>query len=150
LEFGGVPITASPPLRLATDSDLSGRVIGCYFRVYNDLGPGFVEPVYARALALEFAAAGLKADAEVSIEVYYRDGLVGSFRADFVVEDQLLLELKAVPSLVEAHSAQVLNYLSASSIELALLVNFGGRRPQIRRLAIANSGKRRQRRGGGR
>jgi GxxExxY protein len=148
LEVVGMPATASPPLRLATDSDLSGRVIGCYFRVYNDLGPGFVEAVYAGALALEFAAAGIQAEPEVAIEVFYREGLVGSFRADFIVEGQILLELKAVTSLVEAHSAQVLNYLAASSIELALLFNFGGRRPQIRRLAMSNSGKRRQRRGG--
>lgn len=88
----------------------------------------------------------------MSIEVYYRDGLVGSFRADFIVENQLLLEIKGVTALVDAHEAQVLNYLSASSIELALLINFGTKRPQIRRFAMSNSGKRRTRRrsaGGG-
>ncbi len=141
-----------PPLRLVPDPDLSRRVIGCVFRVYGELGPGFVESVYCRALAQEFETAGIKADSEVSIEVYYRDGLVGSFRADFIVEDQLLLEIKAVTDLVEAHESQVLNYLSASSIELALLINFGTKRPQIRRFAMSNSGKRRTRRrsaGGG-
>jgi GxxExxY protein len=142
----------SPHLQLATDPDLSRRVIGCVFRVYGELGPGFVESVYCRALAQEFETAGIKADSEVSIEVYYRDGLVGSFRADFIDENQLLLEINGVTDLVDAHEAQVLNYLSASSIELALFINFGTKRPQIRRFAMSNSGKRRTRRrsaGGG-
>jgi GxxExxY protein len=136
----------SPHLQLATDPDLSRRVIGCVFRVYGELGPGFVESVYCRALALEFEASGIQAAPEVCIEVFYRDGLVGSFRTDFIVENQLLLEIKATGSLVDAHEAQVLNYLSASSLELALLINFGAKRPQIRRFAMSNSGKRRTRR----
>jgi len=141
----------SPHLQLATDPDLSRRVIGCVFRVYGELGPGFLESVYCRALAQEFQSSGIKADAEVSIEVFYRDGPVGSFRADFIVEDQLLLEIKSVTDLIEPHHSQVLNYLSASSIELALLINFGAKRPQIRRVAMSNSGKRRRTRpaGGG-
>jgi GxxExxY protein len=138
--------TLRPTIRLALPSDLSQRVIGCFFRVYNELGPGFLESVYARALAAEFEASGVAYDREVGIEVYYRDGLVGSFRADFVVEGTLLLELKAVSALVPDHTAQVLNYLSATSVELALLLNFGARRPQVRRLILTNDRKRGRRR----
>lgn len=135
-----------PHLTLESDPDLTKRVIGCVFRVYGELGPGFVESVYCRALAIEFESIGLRADSEVCIEVFYRDGLVGQFRTDFIVENQLLLEIKATGSLVDAHESQVLNYLSASSLELALLLNFGAKRPQIRRFAMSNSGKRRTQR----
>jgi GxxExxY protein len=111
-----------------------------FFDVYNELGFGFLESVYAGALAAAFREAGLTVEREMPLEVRFRGSVVGQFRADLVVGGAVLIEAKACPSLHPAHNAQVLNYLRATVLEIGLLLNFGPR-PGIKRLAFDNSRK---------
>ncbi len=115
------------------------RIIGCCYRVHRELGPGFEELVYQRALALEFRAAGLEFDREVWIPVMYRGKEVGQKRVDFVVED-CLLEIKARDQLEPVHFVQTLSYLKASGYRVALLVNFGGKSVQVERISGPKAG----------
>jgi GxxExxY protein len=116
------------------------RVLGCFFEVYWALGPGFLESVYGSALAIEFERRGLAARREVALDVFYRRQNVGSFRADFVVEGTVLLELKTAERLTEAHGTQTVNYLHATGIEVGLLLNFGPR-PVFRRFVLTQKTK---------
>jgi GxxExxY protein len=113
--------------------ELSGRVIGAAMRVHSTLGPGFNESVYQNALALEMALDGIPFDREVKLEVRYRGELVGQYRADIVVVGVLILELKAVQAILPEHEVQVVNYLAATGLEQALLLNFGTRSLQIKK-----------------
>ncbi|MDQ2702781.1 MAG: GxxExxY protein [Pseudomonadota bacterium] len=113
---------------------LSRRVIGAFYRTYNELGHGFLESVYENALALEMDFEGLQWERQAPIDVRFRDKVVGVFRADFIVERQLIVEIKAVDTLMPAHDAQVLNYLKATGIRLGLLLNFGPRAQVHRRV----------------
>jgi len=110
------------------------RVIGCAFEVGRKLGPGFLEKVYERALAHELRKSGLRVKQQHPIEVCYDGVVVGEFLADLFVEDLVLIELKAVRALDENHMAQCLNYLKATGLKVALLLNFGTRRVQIKRI----------------
>jgi GxxExxY protein len=106
-------------------ADITGKVIGAFFKVYNALGYGFNEKVYENALAIELRRAGLKAVKQQEIVVYYEGENVGDYRTDIVVNDVVIVELKATRELAEEHEAQVLNYLKATTIEVGLLLNFG-------------------------
>ncbi len=121
--------------------DLTERIIGAFFDVYNELGFGFLESVYRRAMLHALARSGLAAETEVSLPVYFRGHLVGDFSADIFVERTVILELKAVEELHPAHESQLLNYLKASPIELGLLFDFGPK-PRFRRLVFSNDRKR--------
>ncbi len=101
------------------------RVIGAAMRVQSVLGPGYLEEVYKNSMLVELRSEGLKAEAEVDIPVDYRGVRVGNYKADIVVEGQLVLELKAVTYLVAKHEAQLVNYLTATGIDDGLLFNFG-------------------------
>ncbi len=105
--------------------DLTGTIIGAAYTVHNDLGFGFLEKVYQNALFIELTNLGLKVEKERPIKVKYKDQIVGDFIADIVVEDKVILELKAVKQLSEIHEAQLVNYLKATGIEIGLLINFG-------------------------
>ena len=120
--------------------DLTKRIIGCFYRVYNTLGYGYLESVYHAALLHELGSSGLEVESQVPIAVHYRNVVVGEFRADLVVGGKVLLELKAAAALDPAFEAQVLNYLRATSLEIALLLNFGTK-PQIKRLIFDNARK---------
>jgi GxxExxY protein len=127
---------------LATDSnykhsELTDIIIGVFYDVYNELGYGFLESVYRRALKLSLEAKGLKVAAEVAVPVFFRGTNVGDFRADLVVNQLILLELKTAETIVLAHEAQLLNYLRATTLELGLILNFGPK-AQIRRLLFDN------------
>jgi GxxExxY protein len=111
---------------------LTDRVTGVFYAVYNELGTGFVESVYENAMAMALTQAGLQVTQQAGLEVRFRNQLVGSFRADLVVADSLIVELKAVTALLPAHEVQLVNYLKASGIPVGLLLNFG-LRPQVRR-----------------
>jgi GxxExxY protein len=113
---------------------LSERVIGCVYRVSNELGSGFLESVYENALALELCACGIAFERQKQLKVTYRRKVVGDFAADFVVDEAMIVELKAVRTLLPEHQAQLLNYLHAANLHLGLLVNFGNPRVQIKRL----------------
>ena len=114
------------------DPAISRRVIGAFYATYNELGHGFLESVYENALGFQLDSEGLEWKRQVPIEVRFREHVVGVFRADFVVERQIILEVKAVDTLVPAHEAQVLNYLKATGLRLGLLLNFGPK-AQVRR-----------------
>lgn len=115
--------------------DLSGRIIGCAFRVLNTLGSGFLEKVYENALAHEMRAAGLAVAQQKGITVYYNGIVVGEYVADLVVEDAVVVELKASRALDPAHTAQCINYLKATGLHLCLLLNFASPRLEIHRVA---------------
>ena len=116
-------------------NDLSGAVIGCAFTMLNTLGAGFLEKVYENALAREFREAGLAVVQQPGVKVMYRGTTVGEYFADLVVENLLLVELKAVKALEEAHRAQCVNYLTATGLRLGLVFNFGKPRLEIKRVA---------------
>jgi len=115
---------------------ITNKVIGCAYQVINTLGAGFMEKVYENALALELHKAGLKALQQHPIQVYYDGSVVGDFYADLLVEDRVLVELKAVKMLDDVHFAQCLNYLKASGLRLCLLINFGAKNLVIKRIVL--------------
>ena|SRR5215813_9896765 len=122
-------------------SELTDTIIGVFYDVYNELGFGFLESVYRKALQLALIEKGLRAESEVAVSVFFHGQSVGDFRADLVVNGVILLELKTADTIVGAHEAQVLNYLRATSLELGLILNFGPQ-PQVRRLLLDNARKR--------
>jgi GxxExxY protein len=113
-------------------ADLTERIIGAFYAVYNTLGWGFLEKVYQNALKLEMEKRGLRCEPQAKIAVYYDGQQVGEYYADFLVEDAVIIELKAVEQLAPEHEAQLVNYLKATAIEVGLLVNFGPK-PQFKR-----------------
>jgi GxxExxY protein len=120
--------------------ELTGKVIGVFFDVYNELGHGFLESVYEKSLEFALSSIGMTALRKIEIPVRFRGHKVGDFEADMLVEGCLLIELKAVRALESAHEAQLLNYLRATEIELGLLLNFG-LKPQFKRMVFDNSRK---------
>lgn len=114
-------------------ADVTATVLSAYFRVYNQLGPGFLESVYAASLAVELTTRGVKYVRECPTTVYYDGHPVGRFVADLIVERRVLVELKAVETMHDAHGRQVVNYLLATGVQVGLLLNFGAARPQFRR-----------------
>ena len=121
--------------------ELTQKIIGIYYDVYNELGSGFLESVYQKSLALALGSAGLTVCSRIDIPVWFRGHQVGQFEADLLVEKCVLLELKAARALGSAHQAQLLNYLRATEIEVGLLLNFGSK-PEFKRVAYDNSRKR--------
>ncbi|MEO8090497.1 MAG: GxxExxY protein [Gemmatimonadales bacterium] len=120
--------------------DVTQRIIGAYFDVYNELGYGFLESVYREAMAIALQSGGLRVDKEFGLEARFRGQVVGVFKADLLVNGCVIVELKALKELGSTHEAQTLNYLRAGVLEVALLLNFGPE-PQIRRLAFSNDRK---------
>ena len=113
--------------------DLCGQVIGAAMKVHSILGPGFLESVYQNALVLELQKSGFKVDARRSITVHYDGQVVGVFTADLLVNDSLILELKANQLLAKPHEVQLVNYLVATGIDEGLLLNFGTQRLEYKR-----------------
>ena len=112
---------------------LTHAIIGGAMRVHRTLRPGFLEAVYQRALAWELRLAGHAIDCERRLTVRYRGCAVGLFMTDMIVDGRVILEVKAVERLVTAHEAQLVNYLTATGIDVGLLLNFGAERLQVRR-----------------
>lgn len=121
-------------------SDVTEQIIGAFYAVYSTLGYGFLEDVYVKALVIELKRRGLIPNTEQPIEVYYADQLIGKYYADNVVNDLVIVELKAVKVLVAEHEAQLLNYLKATPYEVGLLLNFGPK-PETKRRSFDNSRK---------
>ena len=113
-------------------SDITGLILKAFFNVYNELGYGFLEKVYERAMILELKNLGLKIEQQKRISVYYKEEKVGDYFSDLVVNDQIILELKAVENIAPEHEVQLVNYLKATGIEVGLLLNFGIK-PQYKR-----------------
>jgi len=115
-------------------SELTGKIIGCAMKVHSTLGNGFQEVVYQRALAVEMEKQRLVFARELEMTIYYDSVEVGTRRADFLVQDTVMLELKAICQLEDIHLAQALNYLEAYKLEIGLLINFGSRHIEIKRI----------------
>jgi GxxExxY protein len=120
--------------------ELTGRIIKAFYTVYNTLGDGFLEKVYENALMIELRKSGLQADQQKKIEVFYDAQKVGDYFADILVENIVILELKAADAVVPEYEAQLINYLKATEIEVGLLLNFGPR-PQVVRRILTNDRK---------
>jgi GxxExxY protein len=113
--------------------ELTEKIIAACFDVSNELGAGFLESVYEKALLIALTDRGLVAQSQIPLKVNFRNQIVGDFIADIVVENSVLLELKAVKNLAPEHQAQIINYLKATGIEIGLLVNFGNPKLEYRR-----------------
>jgi GxxExxY protein len=115
------------------EHQLTEKIIGCAMKVHSLLGPGFLESVYAKALAHELRKCGLKVECEKLITVIYDGVIVGEFSADKLVEEKVIVEEKAVQALIPAHEVQLVNYLTATGTEIGLLLNFGAPSLEFRR-----------------
>jgi len=118
-------------------ADITEKIIGCAYRVYNTLGAGFLESVYEKCLAIEFAKIDLQAAFQQPVEVFYEKQQVGSYIADIIVEGKIIVELKAVRTLVAAHEVQLVNYLAATKMPVGLLINFGETKVEVKRKVLS-------------
>jgi GxxExxY protein len=119
---------------------VSEAILGGFYRVHRELGPGFLESVYEAAVAIVLRGMGLQVEQQATVNVHFRGVTVGVFRIDLLVESAIAVELKASRTLDPAHEAQLLNYLRASNLEVGLLLNFG-QRPSFKRLVFSNDRK---------
>lgn len=116
-------------------SELTSKIIGCAMKVHSALGNGFQEVIYQRALVIEMEDSGLSFSREHEMPIYYKQKQIGTRRADFLVEEKISVELKAITSLENVHLAQAINYLEAYDLEIGLLINFGSKSLIFKRLA---------------
>ena len=118
--------------------NITNQIIKSFYTVYNTLGFGFLEKVYENALYIELISLGLTVERQKPIKVRYKDRQVGDYYADLIVEDLVIIELKAAEALAPEHESQLINYLKATDIEVGLLLNFG-KRPEIKRKLFNNN-----------
>jgi GxxExxY protein len=123
-------------------SELTGQVIRLFFKVYNKLGSGFLEKVYEHALIIELKKAGIPFLQQAPINVFYDSTKIGLYYADLLIDEKVIVEIKACEYLLETHEAQLVNYLKATEIEVGLLLNFGPE-PEIKRRLLSNAFKNR-------
>lgn len=123
-------------------SDITQKIIGCAMTVHNTLGNGFQEVIYQRALAIEFKKAGLAFQREQEMSIFYDGYEIGTRRVDFLVENKVMVEIKALTQVEEVHWAQTINYLEAYNLEVGLLINFGAKKLEFKRFinSIKNVG----------
>ena len=115
------------------EEQLTQKIIGCAFNVYNVLGFGFLEKVYENAFRIEMELQGLKVEQQMPISVFYKGEIAGNYCADLLVENKVLIELKSIQALSREHEVQLVNYLKATGISIGLLINFGPTTVQIKR-----------------
>ncbi len=113
--------------------ELTEKIIGCAYTVYNKMGFGFLESVYEKCMMIELQKIGLNAEAQKPVIVYYEDQIVGEFITDILVEDKIIVELKSVSKLTIAHEIQLVNYLTATKKDVGLLINFGEKKVEVKR-----------------
>jgi len=118
--------------------EITDQILQSFYKVYNKLGYGFLEKVYENALLIELNDCGLKCESQLPISVYYNNQRVGNYFADLIVEDLIIIELKAAEAIDEAHEIQLINYLKATKIEVGLLLNFG-KKPEFKRKLFTNN-----------
>jgi GxxExxY protein len=119
-----------------TDADVTARIIGGAFKVSNTLGHGFLEKVYEAALSYELNKAGVLVQQQAPLKVFYDGIVVGEYRADLLVANRVIVEVKAAKGFDPGHEAQLLNYLRAAQLKVGLLLNFGRPRVDIKRLVV--------------
>ena len=115
-------------------NDISYKVIGCAMKVHNELGTGFQEVIYQRALKIELTEAGLSFQREVEMPIHYKGEIIGERRVDFLVEEKMMVELKAISELLPVHQTQAVNYLEAYHLADGLLINFGALKLEYHRV----------------
>ena len=120
-------------------SGLTEKIIRAFYTVYNTLGYGFLEKVYENAMFIELKNMGFLVEKQCRIKVFYEDFQVGDYFADLIVDEKVIIELKASEALCEEHEFQLINYLKATEIEVGLLLNFG-KKPEFRRKVFSNKG----------
>ena len=120
--------------------DVTEKIVGVFYDVYNELGYGFLESVYENSLCIALREKGLEVQQQIAIPVWFRNSQVGDFDADVMINRLVLLELKTARAIEQAHVAQLLNYLKATQIEVGLLLNFGPR-PEFKRVVFGNERK---------
>jgi GxxExxY protein len=118
-------------------SEITDLIIKCFYKVYNKMGYGFLEKVYQNSLLIELRNAGLFCEPQKQIKVLYQNQIVGEYFADIVVNDCVIVELKAAETLVEEREFQLINYLKATEVEVGLLLNFG-KKPEVKRKIFTN------------
>jgi len=121
-------------------SDITKRIIKSFYSVYNKLGFGFLEKVYENAMMIELLSDGLYCEKQKPIKVYYKEKIVGDYYVDILVENKIIIELKASEGIVEEHELQLINYLKATDLEIGLLLNFG-KQAQFKRKIFSNTNK---------
>jgi len=132
-------MTENSPTQL-NHRELTDKILGTFYEVYNELGHGFIESVYENSLAIALREKGFEVLQQIDVPVWFRGSQVGDFDADLMVERAVILELKSARAIDPAHVAQLLNYLRATEIEIGLLLNFGPK-PEFRRLIFDNPRK---------
>lgn len=118
--------------------EVTRKIIGCAMKVHSTLGNGFQEVIYQRALAIEMEKQGLRYEREMEMAIYYDDINIGSRRVDFFVEDNIMVELKALIKLEDVHLAQAMNYCQAYNLPIGLLINFGAKSLEFKRVYNVN------------
>jgi len=118
-------------------TDITQKIIKAFYQVYNTLGYGFLEKVYENAILIELKSMGINVEKQKQIKVYYKEQQVGEYYADLIIENIVIVELKAAESLCEEHEFQLINYLKETDIEVGLLLNFG-KSPEIKRKVFSN------------
>ncbi len=113
--------------------ELTEKIIGCAYRVYNKMGYGFLESVYENCMMIELRKAGLQAQTQTPVQVFYDQEIVGDFIADIFVENTVIVELKSVRNIVKAHEVQLVNYLVATDKDIGLILNFGENNLDVKR-----------------
>ncbi len=117
--------------------DITSQIISAFYKVYNNLGFGFLEKIYENALKIELELMGFSVEKQKPIHVYYNEICIGNYYADLVINEKIILEIKAVEFLVPEHEHQLINYLKATDFEVGLLLNFG-KKPEIKRKIFSN------------
>jgi len=117
--------------------EITDKILKSFFNVYNTLGYGFLEKVYENSLSIELLENNLSVNQQVQIPVYYKEQNVGNYFAYLLIEDKIIIELKACESIVDEHETQLVNYLKATNYEVGLLLNFG-KKPEFKRKIFAN------------
>lgn len=117
--------------------EITDKIINSFYTVYNDLGFGFLEKVYENSMVMELTSSGLFCEKQKPISVFYNEKIVGEYFADLIVNNCVIIELKACESLIEANELQLVNYLKATEMEVGLLLNFG-KKPQFKRKVFSN------------
>jgi GxxExxY protein len=116
--------------------DLVGQIVGAAFEVHNILGYGFLEKVYENSMLVELAKRGVKVEAQTTLKVKYKEAIVGDYVADLIVDDKVIVELKAEQTYNKQHEAQLLNYLKATGLKVGVLINFGRTKCEFKRLVM--------------
>ena len=120
--------------------DITDIILKSFYEVYNELGDGFLESIYENALYIVLIGYGLSVEKQKDVSVFFRGNIIGDFKTDLIVNEKVIVELKAVRAIDPAHEAQLINYLKATNIEVGLLLNFG-RKPEFKRFVFSNERK---------